>query len=551
MIERTRTSHDSDAPRIVVFTSPGPRASAVENVEALAHAMPDARLLVVIGGRKLKRSAWVRSKFRRLRREPVSYPLELLGQCASAAASKLARAPRRPTGDVTRPDWDALASSNVEIRRFDRMRSKACHDAVRDFAPWLGISIAAPILPESLFSIPERGTINLHKSLLPEYRGMPPGFWELHDGATQAGATVHGIEAGLDTGPIVHQRAMDVPKFTTIDGLAAQLDELGEIVLLEAVEKIRGGTADERPQASPTTPTRSRPAHLVRRRVARRLAAKHRSPRGVAGVAREVVKSIVLGAWVHVLTKPRDLVQRLRGTCPATVLLYHRVSDDFRDSVTVGIEQFRDQMRVLARKYDVVDLTTLLADRGKPRHRPVVAITFDDGYEDNALAARILRREGLPCTFFICTGIVGSDDRAFPQDTQKLGFRVPSLSWEQVGTMARHGFAIGNHTEGHTDVAAVPLEDALEQIRLATRTLEERLGPRGPERWLAFPYGRPKNITEDVRRALPANDIDICLSAYGGQNAPDFDEWNILRQGVDANFSILALRAVIAGWSLR
>lgn len=551
MIERAQAPPAPDATRIVVFTSPGPRASAVENVEALAHAMPDVRFLVIIGGRKLKPGSYVRSKIRRLQREPVSYPLELLGQCASALAAKFSRAPRPATGEVKPPEWDTLGLSNVEIRRFDRMRSDACRDAVSEFAPWLGISIAAPILPESLFELPERGTINLHKSLLPEYRGMPPGFWELHDGATQAGATVHRIEAGLDTGPIVHQRAIDIPKFTTIGGLAAQLDELGETVLLEAVEKIRSGTAEERPQAEPATPTRSRPAHLVRRRVERRLAARHDPSNGIAGIVRNIVKTLVLAAWVHVLTKPRDLLQRLRGTCPATVLLYHRVSDDFRDSVTVGIEQFRDQMHMLARKYDVVDLATLLAERGKPRHRPVVAITFDDGYADNALAARILRREGLPCTFFVCTGIVGSSDRAFPQDTQKLGFRVPSLSWNQVETMARHGFTIGNHTEGHTDVAAVPLDHALEQIRTATTTLEERLGPRGPERWFAFPYGRPKNIDEDVRRALPDNGIDVCLSAYGGQNAPDFDEWNILRQGVDANFSILALRAVLAGWSLR
>jgi methionyl-tRNA formyltransferase len=54
---------------------------------------------------------------------------------------------------------------------------------IRDFAPDLGLSLAASILKESLFSIPHLLTLNLHKGRLPGYRGMPPAFWKLRNGS--------------------------------------------------------------------------------------------------------------------------------------------------------------------------------------------------------------------------------------------------------------------------------------------------------------------------------------------------------------------------------
>ena len=85
-----------------------------------------------------------------------------------------------------------------------------------------------------------------------------------------------------------------------------------------------------------------------------------------------------------------------------------------------------------------------------------------------------------------------------------------------------------------------PLDDALEEIRVARGDLLERLGSAGPERWFAFPFGREENITEDVCAALPDLGIDYCLSAYGGVNPPDF-EWDKRWPDVD----VPALRAML------
>jgi peptidoglycan/xylan/chitin deacetylase (PgdA/CDA1 family) len=537
--------------RIVVFTSLDTGPSTAEAVEALARDFPEAIFLVVRGGVVRSRSRYVRSKIRRLAREPLSYPTELV---VEAVARLRPRRGRVLGGRVRPPCLEGIELANVKVRGFRDIHGEECLDAVRGFRPWLGISIGPPILREELFAIPERGTINLHKSLLPDYRGMPAAFWELHDGAPRTGVSVHWMERGVDEGAVLAQRALPVPPYASWGGVAALLDAVSPGVLREAIETIDAGREEAVPQAVPTVAARGRPPFLVARRVRRRLDRRREAagrPGGVAGVARSAVKGAALFAYARLWAPPRNLVRALRGRCHTTILLYHRVSEEFLDSVTVGVEQFRDQMRLLARHYEVVDMRTFLASRGEPRRRPRVVVTFDDGYEDNRLAARILRREGIPCTFFLCTGIVGTEEGAFPHDLAKLERRVPPLAWSQVEEMAAEGFDFGNHTVHHVDVAAVPLEEALEEIRSASRHLVERLGRSGAEGWFAYPYGRRANMSEEVRGSLGSIGIDACFAAYGGVNFPDFDPRNISRQGIDSNFSALAFRAVVEGWRLQ
>ena len=543
----TGANADSEAGagrRFVVFPGPHVADSTLEAIEALALAFPKARFFVVRAGNPIRGKRWWRNKWRRLKREPLSYPLELL----AGVAGKLRRSRLRPvTSDVGLPDIAAGDLANVEQKSFDRLHGEESLAAIRAFEPWLGISIGAPILYSKLFTIPTRGTINVHKSLLPEFRGMPSGFWELHDDATKSGVSVHWVEKGLDTGTVLGQRALEIDPYTTPAGLLARLDALSIDVLIETVRDLDRGGERELPQSTPKTPTRSRPAWLVAARVARKTAARRQPSRGALGWLREWIKRAVMRGYVSVWAPLRNAVRSRRGTNRAVVLLYHRVSDEFVDKVTVGVEQFQRQLRILRSRYDVVDLATLIRARGKPRRRPVVALTFDDGYVDNYLAARLLRRAEVPCTFFVCTHIVGSD-QPFEHDMRKVGKRVPALSWEQVDTMANWGFSISNHTATHANVGRVAHETALDEIRTARQDLVERFGECGPERWFAYTFGRRSDITESVREALPGLGIDVCCSAYGGTNAPDFPLLDVRRVGLGANVSDLGFRAIVEGW---
>ena len=553
--------------QVVIFTGRGASPSTIELIEAISDTFPHWHITILQEIKPRRWGPYLSGKIRRLKNEPISYPLELLGQLFHRF-----RLPStgRVSGTTALPrSYADLVGANVSYHGCASFSDPNALANITNLSPWLGIALSAPILKPELFAIPQRGTLNLHKSLLPNYRGMPPGFWELHDGTAESGVSVHWVDEDLDTGSIICQKALEIPAYATCAGLSARLDALSHEVLLEALRHIEVGEDTACPGAGPqqnaTTPTRGRPTWLVRRAVQRRLRlGRRRSWTATAG-CREVAKQGFFAVYVHVWAPCRNLYRRLTGTCQTTVLLYHRVSDDHLDSVTVGVEQFIEHARLLRRRYDLIDLPTFLANRGQPRRRPGVVITFDDGYADNHLAARLLRRAGLPGAFFLSTRIVGSD-RAFEHDLKKLGKAVPVLRWEQVRQMADWGFHFGNHTADHSNVGKIPLPEALDQIEIAQRHLTDHLdgaGAReagltgcagGSTRFagvlaaMAYPFGRPSDITPHVRQALDTAGFDCCLSAYGGTNPPNFDRLNILRQAVDHNFSILAFRAATEGW---
>jgi len=272
---------------------------------------------------------------------------------------------------------------------------------------------------------------------------------------------------------------------------------------------------------------------------------------GIGRMGRSALKSIWLLYYVYLWAKARNIVLSLLGRCRTTVVLYHRVSDEYRDSVTVGVEQFARQMDMLKQRYRVMDLKAFLASRGSRRRKPAVVITFDDGYRDNYHAAEILRKKGVVATFFVSTRIVGDESAAFTHDLQRLGHRVPALSWDQVREMATWGFEFGSHTCRHDNVAQLPVEQALGDIATSLADLNRELPNGGVTTAFAFPFGKRSDITDSLRQRLLEIGIDACLSAYGGVNSPDFNVLDVRRQPIDFKFSILAVRAAIEGWSPR
>jgi peptidoglycan/xylan/chitin deacetylase (PgdA/CDA1 family) len=110
----------------------------------------------------------------------------------------------------------------------------------------------------------------------------------------------------------------------------------------------------------------------------------------------------------------------VRGTdAPALVLMYHRVADLPRDThdLCVHPDRFEEQVAMLRRREDVVSLMSVL-DGGRRRR---VAITFDDGYADNALvAAPVLAAAGLPATFFVASALLASGGQWWDELEQLL-----------------------------------------------------------------------------------------------------------------------------------
>lgn len=103
-------------------------------------------------------------------------------------------------------------------------------------------------LPEELFGIPAHGTLNLHDSLLPKFTGFSPVIWSLISGATHTGLTAHLMDADLDTGGILVQRAVEITSSSTGTSLVLDTLDLVPHVLEEALDRLEFGTAIAVPQ---------------------------------------------------------------------------------------------------------------------------------------------------------------------------------------------------------------------------------------------------------------------------------------------------------------
>jgi hypothetical protein len=137
----------------------------------------------------------------------------------------------------------ALAGrGNVELMRVDDIHCEAALRAVVRFVPRLGLSLAAPILRPTLFRVPTLGTLNLHKGKVPDYRGMPPAFWELWNDETTIGCTVHWVDEKLDTGDIAAQVTLEREPHSTLRG-AITPDEVGVALMKDAARGAAGDPA--------------------------------------------------------------------------------------------------------------------------------------------------------------------------------------------------------------------------------------------------------------------------------------------------------------------
>ncbi|WP_084448327.1 methionyl-tRNA formyltransferase [Desulfovibrio inopinatus] len=104
------------------------------------------------------------------------------------------------------------------------------------------------ILPQAVLDIPRLMPINVHTSLLPKYRGAAPIQRVILDGETVTGVTIMRMEASMDTGPILLQRAMGIGRDETAGQLHDDLADLGGRLLVDALNRLSLGTLKELPQ---------------------------------------------------------------------------------------------------------------------------------------------------------------------------------------------------------------------------------------------------------------------------------------------------------------
>lgn len=112
----------------------------------------------------------------------------------------------------------------------------------------LQIVVAFRMLPAVVFEMPPMGTVNLHASLLPQYRGAAPINWAVINGETETGVTTFFIEQEIDTGLMIFQDKTPIPEEMTAGELHDQLMEQGAQLVLKTVKAIESKEFPQEPQ---------------------------------------------------------------------------------------------------------------------------------------------------------------------------------------------------------------------------------------------------------------------------------------------------------------
>lgn len=446
--------------------------------------------------------------------------------------------------------------AHIEVRR---LRTLDMHhpyvlECVQDWEPELGVSVGAPVLKPELFSLPRLGTLNVHCGKVPEFRGAPPGFWELWYGAKEIGATVHWMDTGLDTGAIIEAASAPIYEHDSVARVEARAAELGRALLAEALRRVAAGDAHGSAQAAGgrtnRTPTLNVRLVLWCRLAWRRVRARLADPLAL-------VKYVVAIVWLAVWRPLRDLLRTVTGRHPVRVFTYHRITDLCRDGMTVPEDTFVKQLSYLRRHHTVVDLDSAvgLLTPGRRLSRPVAVVTFDDGYQSvGTVAFPRMQEFKVPGTSFVCTGLVGTDLRLPHDAANPVRDHMKVMDWGQLRQLREAGWHIGGHTINHSRLSDLHGSELVNEVSEPLVALKERLSE--PNVAMAYPFGGEGDISAEGILAVKQAGYAAHLSDFGGENFPGDDPLTLRRIELGGDHDSLMWKAAalgldLSGWKKR
>lgn len=127
---------------------------------------------------------------------------------------------------------------NIPVLQPENLRDDEFVNSLKSFAADVFVVVAFRILPSKVFTIPSKGTFNLHGSLLPKYRGAAPIQWALINGETKTGVTTFFLKEKVDTGNIILQEEIEIKPEDNFETLHDRMAIIGSKVILKTLEMI-------------------------------------------------------------------------------------------------------------------------------------------------------------------------------------------------------------------------------------------------------------------------------------------------------------------------
>jgi peptidoglycan/xylan/chitin deacetylase (PgdA/CDA1 family) len=247
------------------------------------------------------------------------------------------------------------------------------------------------------------------------------------------------------------------------------------------------------------------------------------------------------------------------GVC---VLMYHRIAEtgifDFSlDDWNVPPLRLEKQFQWLARNAECVPLGQVLEKfPGAGKSKPVVALTFDDGFANfrhNVLP--LLERYRIPATLFVVTRYVGSEE-PYPFDRwgQKNRLRVASAAWRPITwpeldeCLSSKLVSVGSHSHNHFNAANVRDDQLGEEAAISRETLKKQLGDKTVS-FYAYPYGSSRlgQVRAAYTDAVRLAGYTMAVTTDVGLATSDTPRFQIPRVEVHGYDSPRILKAKVLG----
>jgi methionyl-tRNA formyltransferase len=161
-------------------------------------------------------------------------------------------APDRPAGRGMQLTESAVKKyareKGLRILQPEKLKNPLFLEELRSLQAVLQVVVAFRMLPEIVWSMPPMGTVNLHGSLLPQYRGAAPINWAVINGEKQTGVTTFRLQQDIDTGNILLQEAFPIGEQETAGEVHDRMKDIGARLLVRTIGGLAAGTLREIPQ---------------------------------------------------------------------------------------------------------------------------------------------------------------------------------------------------------------------------------------------------------------------------------------------------------------
>lgn len=172
---------------------------------------------------------------------------------AGANVVAVVTAPDKPAGRGMQLQQSAVKqyalSCNLPVLQHEKLKNPEFLAELASYKVDLQVVVAFRMLPVAVWDMPPMGTINVHGSLLPQYRGAAPINWAIINGEAETGVTTFKLKHEIDTGDILLQKKVDIMPEDNVGSLYEKLMQAGAELLVTTVKALAAGQLEEIPQA--------------------------------------------------------------------------------------------------------------------------------------------------------------------------------------------------------------------------------------------------------------------------------------------------------------